>query len=103
MIATATAPRTEAALALHDGAPVRGPDNPLPQRAPRIIYGLVKQVLDSGFTADFISQFEQEFAALRYGVAQSNCTGRFNAPTDGAAHCQFVLGFATLLQKGQTK
>ena len=81
MIATATAPRTEVALALNGGTPVRGPDNPLPRREPRIIapeaYDLVKQVLDSGFTADFISQFEQEFAAahnLRYGVAQSNCT-----------------------------
>ena len=27
MVATATAPRTEAALALHGGTPVRGPDN----------------------------------------------------------------------------
>ena len=57
MIATATAPRTEVALALNGGTPVRGPDNPLPRREPRIIapeaYDLVKQVLDSGFTARF--------------------------------------------------
>ena len=81
-----TAPPAERTLAVNGGTPVRGAENPLPMRAPRIIhpaaYDLVKEVLDSGFTADFITKFEREFAAangVRYGVAQSNCTSVIHA------------------------
>ena len=74
-------------LAVNDGAPVRDEhDHPLPQRAPRVIapeaYDNVKQVLDSGFTLDLVSEFEREFAdacGVRYGVALANCTSAIHA------------------------
>ena len=82
-----TATSAQLRLAVNGGAPVRDEhDHPLPQRAPRVIapeaYDNVKQVLDSGFTLDLVSEFEREFAdacGVRYGVALANCTSAIHA------------------------
>ena len=73
-------PTTET-LALDGGAPVRPKDRPLPQLFPRDIHpdaaGLVKEVLDSGFTANMLGRYEAafaEFCGARFAVGSTNCT-----------------------------
>ena len=85
-MARTTTTATEINLAINGDNPVRDKDHPLPDRAPRVIapeaHDLVKQVLDSGFTLDLVSEFEREFASacgVRYGVAQANCTSVIHA------------------------
>ena len=72
---------SDVSLAVNGGIPVRSADDPFPTPRPRIISpeaeGLVRQVLDSGFTLDLISEFETALAhasGVEYGVAVANCT-----------------------------
>jgi dTDP-4-amino-4,6-dideoxygalactose transaminase len=88
-----TAEILKTSLALDDGAPVRSADDPLPTPRPRIISpeaaGLVRKVLDSGFTLDLISEFETavaEASGAKYGVAVANCTAAIHSVIGGLGY-----------------
>ena len=75
-----------AKLAIHNGTPVRGKDDPLPRLFPREIapeaLENIKQVLDSGFTLDKTSEFQKAFAEAcrtKHAVAVTNCTAAVHA------------------------
>lgn len=73
-------------LAIHGGTPIRGKDNPLPSLFPRTIGPTamenLRRVIESGFTLDLTTQFEQAFAeacGVKYAVAMVNCTATVHA------------------------
>jgi len=76
----------EKASAILGGKPVRGKGNPLPsvfpRRIPKEALEYVREVIESGFTSDMVTRFNEAFAAacgVKNVVTVANCTAAVHA------------------------